>query len=276
MVEDTDMSRTSSNILFKCFYRIIWMIFFAKALSLTLTYMLPNQFTKDIKITQNDFREVALPIKRVFHLYASQNKKKIIKTKTPTLLIKDMILKGIYVDKNNSFAVIALKKKKNDVKIVSKGEIFNGYKVIKIYPKKIILQKDGQLYTLFLDLQKDKSPLNDAILSDEQSSSIILKSEDVYKYANNFDKIWKEIRIDDVRKGGKLKGFIIRWIKPHSIFSKIGLRKNDKIIKVNGKILDSYAVAFDYYKRLKKKMISVLRLTIVRNNKEKEIEYEMF
>jgi len=269
------MSRTSSNTLFKCFYQIIWMIFVAKALSLTLVYLLPNQIIKDTKITQNGFREVALPLRRTFHLFVN-HKKKIVKAKTPTLLIKDMILKGIYVDESSSFAILALKKKIRDVKILSQGEKFNGYKIIKIYPKKVILRRGGQLYTLSLDGQKDKSSSNITTIPDEQSSSIVLKREDVYKYANNFDKIWKEIRIDDVRQGGKLKGFIVKWIKPHSIFSKIGLRKNDKIIKVNGKILDSYAVAFDYYKKLKKKMISVLRLTIIRNNQEKEIEYELF
>jgi len=252
------------------------MIFVAKALSLTLIYLLPNQIIKDTKITQNGFREVALPLKRTFHLFMDQDKKKIVKAKNPTLLIKDMILKGIYVDESSSFTILAFKKKINDVKILSQGENFNGYKIIKIYPKKVILRRGGQLYTLLLDGQKDKSSSNIATTPDEQSSSVILKREDVYKYANNFDKIWKEIRIDDVRQDGKLKGFIVKWIKPHSIFSKIGLRKNDKIIKVNGKILNSYAIAFNYYKRLKKKTINVLRLTIIRNHKEKEIEYELF
>jgi len=50
----------------------------------------------------------------------------------------------------------------------------------------------------------------------------------------------------------------------------------DKIIKINGKNLKSYKDVFDYYKKVKKREIDYIRLGILRNNKEKEIEYQIF
>ena len=270
------MFRASNKIIIKCFYHILWMVFFAKIISLSIVFLLPYKISKDDTKVQSGFEHVNMSLKKIFYMTHKNIEKRVVAIKSkPTLLIKDLILKGIYIDKDTAFAIIALKKKNSDVKILSQNELFNGYKILKIYPKKIFLTKYGKIYALYLKLKKDDLQNSNQSIP-EENVPIILKREDVYKYATNFDKIWKEIRIDDVRKKGKLKGFVIKWIKSGSIFSKIGLKKGDKIIKVDGNLLKSYADAFNYYEKLKKKEINILRLTVIRDNKEKEIEYELF
>ncbi len=269
------MSRASNSLFFKCFYHFLWILFFAKALCVGISFLLPYKTVEHFELSQSNFGHTDITLRKAFGMNLRKKEIRQVKVKKPTLMIKDMILKGIYLDKESAYAVIALKRKKNDVKIVSKGEYFNGYKVLKIYPKKVFLQKNGKIYMLYLEKTDKNSPIANENITQE-SEPVVLRSSDVYRYVNHFDQIWKEIRIDDVRKNGKLKGFIVRWIKPGSIFTKIGLKKGDTIIKVNDRLLKSYKDAFDYYEKLKKKEINMLRLTVIRNNKEREIEYELF
>ncbi len=267
------MLRIFNQTVLKCFYHILWMFVIAKTISLLLIFFLPYRPYGDAMIDKISFNQARVSTQRAFGLVASSTKTKKLVTTKPTLLIKDIVLKGIYADKNSSFALLALKKKAKDIKIVTVNDIFNGYKIIKIDPKKVFLQKSGKIYSLYFKNEKSK----DLIKTESRyNEPIILRSKDVYAYVNNFDKIWKEIKIDDIRKNGKLKGFVVLWIKSNSIFSKIGLKKGDKIIKVDDKLLKSYGDAFAYYEKIKKKEINILRLTVLRDNKEKEIEYELF
>ncbi|NPA73471.1 MAG: PDZ domain-containing protein [Epsilonproteobacteria bacterium] len=270
------MSRVFSGLFANCFYLILWMIFIAKSLALGLSFVLPDTPLAQESNFKDTVSYVRVNAGRVFKLRQTTEKVTTTIKKEPTLLVKDMVLKGVFVGKENSFAVIALKNKKNEIKIVAKNDIFNGYKLIKVYPWKVILRKNSKLYTLvFKDKKEDLDDLS-GMDFEQDDGSVILNKDDVYKYVNNFDKIWKEIRIDDVRKNGKLNGFIVKWIRKGSIFSKIGLKKGDKIVKVDGKPLKSYADAFVYYEKIKKKELDLLRLTVLRNNKEKEIEYELY
>ncbi len=270
------MSRISNSLIFKCFYHSLWILLFAKILSVAGAILLPYAPMQNHRVLRGDFGHVNVVLQKIFGLDYKQIKKEVVAVKQPATLIKDMILKGVYIDKKSAYAIIKLKKRKDGIKIVSKGENFNGYKVSDIYPKRVFLKKNGKTYILYLE----KADLNNPNIKQTPISSknmpIVLNSSDVYDYVEHFDRIWKEIKIDDVRKSGKLKGFIIRWIKKDSIFTKIGLKKGDIIIKVNDRILKSYKDAFDYYEKLKRREISVLRLSVIRDNKEREIEYELF
>ena len=64
------------------------------------------------------------------------------------------------------------------------------------------------------------------------------------------------------------------WVKKDSLFAKLGLRKGDIITGVNGKKLKSVSQVFKIYNNMDK--LDSLKLTITRDNQEKELEYEVF
>ncbi len=261
------ISKKSFLNMFLCF---LWIVFISKSIALLIGFVLPvSKHDINIKIDTN-LPYIQFPLKRDFALEIK------IKKEKPTLLMKNMILKGVYIDGGDSLAIIGLKAKQNSVKIIPIEGNFQGYKLIKLYPKKVLLQKNGIFYTLYLENVKINPNAKNILYNIPEKKQFILEKHDVYKYVNHFDKIWKDISIDDSRKNGKLDGFKIKWIKPDSIFAKIGLKKGDKLIKVNGKPLTSYGVAFDYYKKIKKRELNTIKLTVLRNKKEKEIEYELF
>jgi len=82
---------------------------------------------------------IQFSLKKDFALKNKKNKIKQVQKSQSVILMKNMLLKGIYIDGSDSFAVIGLKTKANSTKIILIGENFQGYKLIKLYPKKILL-----------------------------------------------------------------------------------------------------------------------------------------
>jgi general secretion pathway protein C len=72
----------------------------------------------------------------------------------------------------------------------------------------------------------------------------------------------------------KIVGFRVRKIKKNSMFSKLGLRKEDIITHVNDKPLKSYGDAFKIYYNIDN--VKRLKLSIKRGNETKEIDYEVY
>ena len=266
-------SKKSFIDILLCF---LWITFAAKLLGLIVEFSLPiPKQNVSINIDTN-LPYIQFALKKDFALENRQQKVKQIKKEQPALLMKNMLLKGVYIDGADSFAVIGLKTKRDSIKIIPIGKTFQGYKLVKLFPKKVLLQKNGIIYALYLENVKIDPNAKDISYMIPDKKQFMLEKHDVYDYVNHFDKIWKEIAIDDSRKNGKLDGFLIKWIKPNSIFAKIGLKKGDKIIKVNGKPLKSYGIAFKYYKKIKRRELNSINLTVLRNKKEKDIEYELF
>jgi len=203
------MFKASDNILFKCLYHIVWMVFFAKLLSLILIFALPLKIEKNKTYIQDNFPKIDIDLDRAFGLSEKAAiTRKISVTKKPTSYIKDMILKGIYVDRHTSFAIISLNKNINDIKILKKDDMFNGYKIVKILPKRVYLKKNNKIYSLYFEkLKADKISLEAKNITPNKNNDFkMLKSQDVLNYTSHFDKIWKDISIDDIRDNGKLIG----------------------------------------------------------------------
>lgn len=92
-------------------------------------------------------------------------------------------------------------------------------------------------------------------------------------YGKNLNDIWQNIGIKEVMDGRKITGFKVNFVKRGSDFSKLGLRRGDIIKSVNGEELDSYNSAFELYKNID--TIENLTLTIMRDQKEMELNYEI-
>lgn len=88
------------------------------------------------------------------------------------------------------------------------------------------------------------------------------------EYKNNLNKIWNDIGIIKTKDG-----YEITYIKPGSIFDKLGLHIGDKIIEVNGRKLKNDADAWDLYKNADN--FNYFEIKIKRHNKIKVLNYEV-
>lgn len=83
----------------------------------------------------------------------------------------------------------------------------------------------------------------------------------------------KKIDISESKNGSKFIGYRINSIAQESVFSQLGLLKGDIIQSVNNRKLESFGDVILMYSKLPH--FRSLRITVLRNNLQKDIVYEI-
>lgn len=194
--------------------------------------------------------------------------------------ITNLILKGVYAEEGKGFIFVAEKSKPDANTLLTTGESIKGYKLIQVLPKEALFESGGKRYSLSMD--EKSGPKNPQQVKTATKPNIPI-SDDVIRalprkeidyYTSDLTRIWSNIKIKEVVDGNQIDGFKILGIKRNSIFYQLGLQPNDVIIKVNNKPLKNYADALNAYRSVKKN--TALKLTVLRDGMEKELEYEIF
>ena len=215
------------------------------------------------------------------------------KPKIPKKITK-FILKGVYNSKEKKIILVVYNNKSYALKL---GEKIEGYKFIKLYPDYAIFEKDGKEYKLDLykkgkknrdnrsyDLYSTNSTQPPSIKKSQPSNS---KLEPTYeedgttvipkslfnKYSGDYRAIRRNINAVPNMENGKLNGFKISFVRPGSDFSKLGLKRGDVIIAINGEPLDNFKVPLEYFNNARS--LTAATLTVKRGNEIKELEYEV-
>jgi general secretion pathway protein C len=92
-------------------------------------------------------------------------------------------------------------------------------------------------------------------------------------YTSNPKKIWKDIGISENKVDGKLHGFKINYVKHGSDFEQLGLKRGDLLMAINAEKLDNLGAVMGLYGDINN--IENLTLTVERNGKREDIEYEI-
>ncbi|RLA82805.1 MAG: hypothetical protein DRG78_06150 [Epsilonproteobacteria bacterium] len=208
-------------------------------------------------------------------LIETKIEQKIVEVKKEYKLISNITLKAIYSSSisTNGWIIIA---QNNSIKTImlSVGEMFKEYKLIKVFAKYVIFEKNGKEYKLSMSGAKDEPKYQIIKKQIKKIDNIYsIKREDINLYQKDISKIWKDISIKEIRKDGKIDGFKINRISSKSIFNDLGLKKGDIIKGVNNIIIESYADAFKLYRKLDN--TDNLQFTILRDNETMEMEYEI-
>ncbi len=181
----------------------------------------------------------------------------------PIETLNGVELKALYY--NGKIGFVVLKDKKTV--FVDLGKAYKGYKLIQIGLNYAIFERNGKKYKLTMSKEKIKNlKIKSVNAFNEQPIEVSRKIFEEYK--NNLNKIWNNIGIIKTKDG-----YEITYIKPGSIFDKLGLRIGDKIIEVNGRKLKNDADAWDLYKNADN--FNYFEIKIKRNNKIKVLSYEM-
>lgn len=207
----------------------------------------------------------------------------------PQGTISDIQLLAIY---NASDLTVVTVVYQNKSKVLVRGDAINGFvlegagndfatfsKENKAYQVPLIKSKSARnsigeisapLDPSVADLESSTEPQGDVV--DAGDHKIVDKSL-IGHYAKNMDDIYKNIGIVEVKKGDRLQGFKITFVRKGSPFEKLGVQKGDVIKSINGQELNSYNAAFDIYKNIQD--INNLTLVIERGDEEMELEYEI-
>jgi len=107
----------------------------------------------------------------------------------------------------------------------------------------------------------------------DQGGTKVVSRELLTSYVKDMDKIWKDISLSQHRNNGKLDGFKINYVKKNSDFEKLGLKRGDVLKAINAQELNSMNAAMEFYKEIND--IENLTLTVERNGKSEDLEYEI-
>ena len=107
----------------------------------------------------------------------------------------------------------------------------------------------------------------------EQNGIKVVNRNLLTSYTTDPKKIWKDIGISENKVNGKLNGFKINYVKRGSDFEKLGLKRGDLLTAINAEKLDNIGAVMGLYGDINN--IENLTLTVERNGKSEDIEYEI-
>ncbi len=189
-------------------------------------------------------------------------------------------LKGTYLGGDASFIII---EDGGESKFIYIGEKFRGYRLDRVGERKVVFTKNGKNYYVLLDSESKNrisksSNLSSPHKSDEQNSnedstSASISRDEMKSYIKNPDKIWNNIRIQEIRKNGQLGGFRVNYVKHGSFFDKAGLRSGDVIKAIDGEEIRSLGDVMKYYTNADS--LDSLSLTVERGGREIDLDFSV-
>ena len=269
------------NSQIKNFILILSAILVAYISSTVLYFYLPKEAPLiNLKVVES-LEYKRYNIKNAFQVKKIKQKvvKKVVKKKKEYKFLSNVILTAVYAMADNSGFIVLKEKNKNDTVMLSQNEKFKGYTLIKIFAQYVIFTKNSKEYKLsMLTANKEikyevVEPKKEEEYIEITDYSVSVKRDVVNDYIKNFDKIWRDISIKEVRTPKGIDGFKVNKIKKGSIFEKLGLKTNDIIKSVNNIELKSYNDAFKIYKKIDS--LKDLNLKVLRDGIEEEMIYEI-
>lgn len=165
------------------------------------------------------------------------------------------------VDKAHDFAIILLN---GNQKLYKVGEAIEGWKILTVMRREILLEQNGVKERLLIDPDSDATAGGNAVKH-------VLARSAVKKELGNLENIARSIQLAPRSVDGT-KGLQVRFLRANSFFYNMGLRKNDLLIEANGRTFASLSDATSLLSMLDDKMIS---LDIIRKGKRQTLTYRL-
>ena len=198
--------------------------------------------------------------------------------------IDDIKLKGTYASAGESFIVI---EDNLGTTFLYMTEKYVGYRLIEVYDERAVLEKNGVKYDIVLEDGEEQSSKSGSTHSSSSSPSqenepkaefipgepVTLTRNELDDYVKNPNKIWKNIRIQELRRDGTLNGFRVNYVKKGSFFERAGLKSGDVIKGIDGKEIKSLADVMKYYSNVS--TLDGLSLSVTRGDEELDLEFNV-
>ncbi|MBC87094.1 MAG: hypothetical protein CL677_07920 [Bdellovibrionaceae bacterium] len=202
-------------------------------------------------------------------------------------------LLGTIVHVNTDRSVASVESRRsNKAAAYSKGDDIEGLaEVVRVERRKLVFRNLSNRRLEYIEIPKDFK-INLGISTAGNSGNTGFQENDLVKELgqNRF-----EVRRDDVNRltkdisgllrearmtqnivpnsGGRIEGFRFTWIKPNSVFEKLGMKVGDVIKGVEGEPINDPRKAMEAYNALRS--ADNIRLTVIRNGREEELNYSI-
>ena len=265
------MQKLSKTSFISSIGKLLALLLAAKVIAVVFWWYLPNEGVELESKTSYQPRYQRVSFANMLSTQKEQTQQ-LEGVKSNTLSMSNFLLKGVYGSRYSGYAIIAKKSSPNDTEIVGVDEIYEGYILKEIALNEVIFSKNNKEYTLRLQEITPSNYVTPVFEAAQEGVKEVTRS-DIATYSKDPSLIWKDIGIEEMKEGNKLIGFKVTRVKRGSKMETLGLQKDDLIIKANNIELTSIAEVLKLYKDIDK--METLALTILRNNQEQEIVYEI-
>lgn len=188
-------------------------------------------------------------------------------------------LKAIYLIGKNSGFITIFDNATNQSQILSKNEIYNGYKLISINKTEVVFRKDSSDFVIALP--QDNKPKAQKQISINAEDINVRFDGSVYNinrsyakaFIDNSNSFLSNVQLKEKMTNNSIDGFEITYIKPKSLFEKIGFVIGDVIKSINNKELKSNEDALLLQKSLQNSQN--VNIKVLRNSNIVELNYEI-
>lgn len=190
---------------------------------------------------------------------AARPKPVVAKKKTidqlPVAKLKAKLLGTIYSDVSVLSRAVTLEGNKQ--KLVKIGDKLSGFTIVEIQRRAIVLQRGGQRQLLLIDTIDKK------IAAKSGHSRKMFSRKEIKAKLQDLDSLARDIVFAPATRG-KQKGLWVRELRAGSLFSKVGLQKDDVVLSVGGNPVAQGVNPVSLFKLLDQQQVNV---DILRNGK---------
>lgn len=204
--------------------------------------------------------------------------------------VRSTIVVGSGEDRRSSAIVLADKKKWRAYFVGDEESFAPGARLLKVGKDRIEFVHKGRLEykelteeknsvfrsseEVFGDISMTKAGGTSSPRTSPSSSAdtIVVAQKDVDQALQNLHRLQGEVRIVPNFQGGKVEGFKVLSVRPGGLISKLGVRRNDVLQRVNGQDLDMRN-GLEMFTSLKDSR--TFSLEILRGGQSTTLEYEI-
>jgi general secretion pathway protein C len=230
-------------------------------------------------------------VKKLYYRVRLTNESNVIAAISPTKKQTNTVssmrgykLLGLYSSKETLVVTVAKGRK---TEILSKGEKTNGFELMSAGSNFVIFKKKSEEFKLTLENTKNSKAMSSSKSTVRTATKLKRNTNDdieevdgikripktlLTSYTKDMDKIWKDIGLAQYKKNGKADGFKVNFIKKGSDIEKLGLRRGDILQSINAEPLN-LSSAMSFFNDINN--LENLTLTVLRNGKSEDLEYEI-
>lgn len=175
---------------------------------------------------------------------------------------------------------MALVEYKNKMYVLSLLEEQNGLTLLEVGYFDVVIEMGGERYKLVLKAEGKDAPSNttgrpvrlkEAGTAQTQRAKISRK--EVVEKLSDVNSVIKSVLIVPFERNGNFEGYRVRRMTNTSVLKKLGVQRNDVIMRLNGKSLETPTVFFDALKNAEN--LSAVSLDILRAGKKMTLYVEI-
>lgn len=188
----------------------------------------------------------------------------------------NLVVMGVIAAAGSGYAMISVDGRPQESYAVGQ-EIVGGAVLQSVLSDRVLIQRGGVTESLLLqELVKPLEGLSAYVPPVSQAPAIQQQGEKQFQVTR--EEVNKQMRSPDFLSQARLipspdGGFLVREIKPGSVYEKLGLRMGDVIRGVNGTPVNNAEDAMKFYQQLTQ--LSNVRLEIVRAGQIEQLQYNL-